>query len=80
MHRASVHVQSAVANSPQLQGCDLAPRFQAALNGINRVAIGFFQSLAGRNAAANRRHRGSEYAVLILKVVDVEFLVGFHRE
>ena len=81
MYRTSVHVQSAVANPPQLQGCDLAASLQAAFDGVNRVAIGFLQRLAGRNAAANRRHRGGEDAVLILEVVDVEFLVGcFHRD
>src|SRR5205085_12138042 len=74
-----VDVEAGVAGLAELHGADLPPRFEAALDGVHGVAVGLPQRPARCDAPGDRRDAGSEDAVLVLEVVDLEVLVPLHR-
>src|ERR1035438_1310336 len=76
--RTRVDVQAGITGLAKLERGYLLPRFQATLNGVPGVAIGFLERLSPSDAAFDGWHAGGEDAVLVLKVVNGEFPIRLH--
>jgi hypothetical protein len=79
MNRVPVHVQTSIKRLAELEGTHLAPRFEATLDGVHRVAVSLGQGLSGGNASRHGRHPRRENTILILKIVDLELVLRFHE-
>ena len=79
MNEVSVDVQARVTGLAELHRSHLAPRFEAALDGVHRVAVSLGQGLSGGNASRHGRHPRRENTILILKIVDLELVLRFHE-
>ena len=74
----AINIQTSVTRLSQLHRRDYLSRFQAAFDGVHRIAIAFLQVLAPSETTANGRHFRCECAVLVLEIVNLEFVIRFH--
>ena len=80
MNRTAVDVHPGVARLARFLGANFFARFQTAFNGIHRVVIGLHNGFAPSHAAANGRHFRRKHPVLVLKIIDLELVIGFHAD
>src|SRR5258706_15774169 len=78
MDRRPIHVQPGIARLAQLERADRGPGLQTALDGVHRIAVGFFERLAPCDATTDGGHLGRENPVLVLKIINPELVPGLH--
>ncbi len=74
-----VCIEAGIAGFTEFHGTHFSAHFEAAFDGVNCVAVGVFERFPGGDAAGDCGDLSGEKAVLVLEVVDLEFLIGFHE-
>ena len=78
MNRSAVDVHAGVARLAEFFCAKHFARLQATFNCLHCVAIGMPESLTPSHAPRYRGHFRSEHSILVLKIIDLEFLVISH--